>query len=147
MMQAVRTPSDERRQRLADLLHRGLSASDLDLVERQALLRLLEQLNDEQNLILMKFGSFRQVEGDVDRVQFIQKHRATLAVEEPAIGDGEEVRRRWTMFSFYVDGLVSRGLLRDTEGVGKSQGSPRVAVNPLGKLLLETIGLRVEPTA
>jgi hypothetical protein len=54
----VRTPSDERRRDLAELLRTGLSVSDADLAGHHALLDLLGRLNEPQVLILMDHGSF-----------------------------------------------------------------------------------------
>jgi len=71
---AVRTPSTDRRRDLAALLRDGLSKPDVELLEERALLRLLEQLNDAQVLILMQHGSFTEHFGDVDREAFTTQH-------------------------------------------------------------------------
>ena len=93
-----------------------------------------------QVLILMQFGSFSQAMYDSGRAKFIEQHSSVLAVQPPALGDDEAIGRPWDMCNHYVDDLVARGLLRDTEGIAKSGLRKAVEITNLGRLLLLAIG-------
>ena len=147
-VQAVRTPSDDRRLALVELLRTGLSRSDAELIDHQALLRILENINDPQILILMKHGSFSQAMHDTARAAFIAQHASTLDVRPPALGDDDDdQQRRWAIHVYYVDDLIARGLLRDVEGMVKSGSQKNVRITHLGKLLLQAIGQPVDRNA
>jgi hypothetical protein len=67
---AARSASSERRRELADLLRTGFSRPDAELIEQEALLHLLEELNEAQVLILMNWGNFRHTFGEPERAEF-----------------------------------------------------------------------------
>jgi hypothetical protein len=136
---AVRTASTQRRRDLAALLRTGLSKSDAELVEHHALLSLLERLNDPQVLILMRYGAFGQSLADPARQAFEAMHAAVLDVHPPTFGDGDDAHRRWTMYTHYEDQLIALGLLKDTEGLAKSNPRGHIEITQLGSLLLESI--------
>ena len=81
---AVQTASSERRRDLAALLRTGLSRADAELIEHQSLLRLLQQLNDLQVLILMSYGNFRRTFGDTELEEFQEKHSGLFNVTPSA---------------------------------------------------------------
>jgi hypothetical protein len=117
-----------------------LSRPEAELLEHEALLRLLERLNDAQVLILMNYGSFKQSQGDPARTAFRQKHANVFDTRPPNQGAPDEERRRWTMYRLFEDELVMLNLLRDTEGVIHSSPRRVVGVTNLGRILLHAIG-------
>ncbi len=139
---AVRSASSARRRELAALLVHGLSRSDTELVEEQALLRLLEQLNDPQVIILVFKGAFSDAMNDSVRDAFYEKHPEVF-VRAPSMSDPPEGVRRWTMYEHYQDGLAALGLLHDPEAaaVAKRQGPRHFTITRLGRLLLAAIDL------
>jgi hypothetical protein len=142
---AVRTPSIERRRDLAELLRTGMAQSDAELLHHHAMLNLLERINDAQVLILMRYGTFKSTFDDPELEAFLQFHRALFDVEPPSFDDGEEKARSWYVYRHYEDELVPLGLLEDTEGVAKSGRHRRLAITPLGKMLLDAIGRSGRP--
>jgi hypothetical protein len=141
---AVRSPSAERRCDLAELLRHGLSRPDAELIEEHAVVRLLDQLNDAQVLILMQHGSFTDSMVDPARDEFVERNADILAVMPPGYGDPEEQHRRWTMYRHYEDGLIGLNLLEDAEGIVKGGPVRRVRITALGCLLLTAIGRAAE---
>lgn len=142
---AVRSPSSQRRRDLAELLRMGLSKEDAELIEYQALLRLLEQLNDAEVLILMRYGSFQQTQDNSALQAFITEHAFVLGIDPPTKDATDDERRRWTMGSYYKDNLITLGLLRDPEGTVKAGPGKRAVITPLGKLLLAALGRPTVP--
>jgi hypothetical protein len=141
---AARSASSKRRRELADLLRTGFSRPDAELIEHEALLHLLERLNDAQVLILMDHGHFEPTFGNTKRQTFQAKHAGVFDVMPPDSGASEGQARRWVMYRHYEDDLVSLGLLRDLEGVAKSGRRRKVAIADLGRLLLDAINKNEE---
>jgi len=146
ILAAVRTGSSERRRDLAELLKSGLKRPDAELLEHEKLLRLLEQLNDAQVLILMYYGNFKGYMGEPARAEFVKQHAAIFDSRPPDSGASDDDRRRWTLYRLFEDELVNLGLLRDTEGTVKASQRRKVVLTDLGRLLLDTIGRGNAPT-
>jgi hypothetical protein len=140
VLAAVQAASTERRRDLVELLKTGLGRPDAELLEHQALLRLVVRLNDAQVLILMNYGSFAQTMGNAEREAFRKKHSAVFGARPPDSASSDDERRKWTMYRLFEDELVTLGLLRDTEGVIRSSPRRAVAITHLGRLLLDAIG-------
>jgi hypothetical protein len=139
ILAAARSPSAERRKELAEILRTGLSRDEAELVEHQALLQVLQRLNDPQVLMLMDRGNFRQTFGETEREAFHKQHAAVFDVRPPDSGASDDEARRWVMYRHYEDELVALGLLRDQEGMVKSSHRRKVAITDLGRLLLSAI--------
>jgi hypothetical protein len=107
---AVATASSDHRRDLAAILRHGLSRSDAEMLEEQALLSLRGQLNDAQVLILMDFGNFMRTFGDEERKAFHELHSPRFELLPPDSGSSDDEIRRWTMFQHYESGLESLGL-------------------------------------
>jgi hypothetical protein len=133
---AVRSASSRRRGDFAELLRTGLTLDDAAVIEHEALLRLLERLNDAQVLVLMSYGSFRQqYAGSPELKAFIAAHPGVFDIEAPTFGSSDEdAERRWTMREHYESELKTLGLLRG------QQGSREPEITALGRLLLKSIG-------
>lgn len=136
---AVRSPEQARRRDLAALLRNGLGRSDALLADDLSLLRLLGDLNESEILILMSYGNFRRTLGDQELHEFKLKHAGVFDLEPLMQGTGPEGRRRWAMYGYYVDKLVNRSLLADTDGTVKPGQLRKVKITPLGRMVLELI--------
>ena len=144
-LSAVRTASAEHRKDLAELLKHGLSRSDAEMVEEQALMSLRDRLNDAQVVILMAYGSFKRTFGDTALNEFQAAHPGVFDLSPPDSGSSPDDSRRWTMLEHYERELNALGLLRDTEGVVKSGPRRKYQITNLGRLLLEAIGRFRDP--
>jgi hypothetical protein len=136
---AVRQPSVQRRRDLAELVKSGLSRNDVEMIEHEAILRVLERLNDVQLLILMRYGAFRRSFGNPELEAFVHAH-ADVFPNPPTYGDNDDTLRRWAMYSVFEDELVQLNLLRDTEGIAKSSPQRKLGITPFGKMLLRGVG-------
>lgn len=136
---AVQTPSHDRRKDLAAFVQTGFGTDDAELMHHHALLRLLEQINEAQVLVLMSYANFSGSMGDKAHQAFLAQHPGIFSVEPPGFGDSYEVQERWAMKQFYEDQLVRLGLLKDEEGTVRS-AVRRVSVTTLGQMLLAAIG-------
>jgi hypothetical protein len=87
------------------------------LIEQQALLRLLEALNEPQTMILMSHGNFDGTFNDPPLQEFYRQYPGVFSVEPPTFESSPDESRHWAMFRHYEDELVARGLLCDTEGI------------------------------
>lgn len=136
---AVRTPSRERRYDLAAFLRTGLSQTDADLLGHEALLGVLDGLNEVQILILISYA-FRATLNDPEYEDFKRQHPGVFDVQQPVLNRPDDVvRRRWTMDQHYRSELEARGLLKDTEGIAKS-ATRQYTITTLGDLLVAAIG-------
>lgn len=136
---AAQAPSSQRRRELAELIKSGLSRPESEMIEHEALLRLLGELNDAQVLILVSYGNFRHRLNDKEYMAFIETYPNVFVRQPHSLSDPERLRL-WTMFQHYEAGLISSGLLRDTEGIVKSGVQRHLAITQLGRLLLDAIG-------
>ena len=131
---AVQTADAQKRRDFAEMLKTGLTKSETELVEYDTLLRLRQQVNEPQILMLMDKANFSGLLNDPEREAFRAKH-----------GPQEEIHRRWAISSHYAYELISLGLLRDTEGIAKSSIHRNTEITPLGGMLLDAIGRRTRP--
>ena len=137
---AVRSASATRREDLAALLVNSLSKADAEMVAQQALLRILDALNDPQVLILMRYGSFGNRHNNPELEAFVRQHPEVFGAKPPAMGDhDEENARKYGMYRYYKEAMVALGVLKDTEGVVKSRDR-NFAITELGRLVLKAIG-------
>ena len=87
----------------------------------------------------MSYGNFKRVMGDTALRDFQLKHPGVFDVRPPDQQSDADVRRRWAIHSHYIGELVTRGLLKDEEGIVKSGLRRKVKITPLGRLLLRLI--------
>jgi len=142
---AVRTASTDHRADLAELLKHGLSSSEAEMLEEQALLSLRDRINDAQVLLLMNYSNFKPTLRDGERSAFQQMHSGLFSINPPPRGSSTEDQRRWTMREHYESELATLGLLRDTEGIAKSGPQRKYEITSLGRLLLQAIGRYRDP--
>lgn len=134
---AVRAPDRARRRDLADLLRTGLSLTDADLLGHEALLRLLDRLNEVQILILIGYA-FRPTYSDPEYEAFRALHPGVFDVHAPTLGDPDEKRVPWAMDQHYKQELKTLGLLRESS-IGNSPTTYN-EITVMGDLLLAAIG-------
>lgn len=139
-LSAVRAASGQHRSDLAELLKQGLSHSEAEMLEEQALLSLRDRINDAQVLLLMSHGSFEQTFRNEERAEFQKAHPGVFGIRPTTYGSSPDERRRWTMREHYERELAAYGLLKDTEGIAKSGAVRRYEITSLGLLLLKAIG-------
>ena len=150
-VQAVRASSSERLEYIAALVARGLTSDEREEIEAKRLLKLLDQVDDDQIVILQSKLS-RHVRSE----EFFERHRKVL---EPVGAHMQSPRAdldREAMYRLARRQLVDLGLVHQTfrkprkgdlpefdekTGMIKSQGT---RLSPLGRLLLRRIGLAEE---
>jgi hypothetical protein len=154
---AVRTPSTERRRDLASLLRNGLSRPDAEMIEQQTFVRMLDELNDPEVLILMNYGSFSVLINDPARLinnpardEFRRTHATVFDVRPPTLGDSDpSSSRRWTMYQSYVSHLVRLDLAEEyLVGTPRNEAERlrQPGITPLGRMLLASIDRLVTET-
>ncbi|MCY3931987.1 MAG: hypothetical protein OXH70_09725 [Acidobacteria bacterium] len=150
-VQAVRALSSERLEYIAALVARGLTAGERDAIEAKRLLKLLDEIDDDQVVTLRsKLQRHRRSE------EFHERHGEVLAPVGAHLGSPREDLDRQAMYRLARRQLVDLGLLHQTfrrpkkgelpefdekTGMIKSHGT---SLSPLGRLLLRRIGLAEE---
>ena len=151
--QAARSTSDERREHIASLIANGLKPEAIEFVESKHLLRILGEINDMEVLVL-RFYLHATVGGDEE---FRAKHGETVRPIPVVMASPKSDLDKRTLQDSYRTHLVRLGLLRervqmdsktkmpvfDDNGFPKNRG---FQITPLGRLLLEHIGLTEQLT-
>ena len=130
---AVRATAKERIERIAELVSRGLSHDDIDLIRRKRLLQLFGEIDDDEFLLLNAYGQMPSSE-------------AWAAVQRPdpgAFGRSQEVLDEIQLFELGRDNLVRLGLLEQKEPLG-DHGRVRVHISRLGRMLLSEAGVELQ---
>lgn len=145
---AVRSPSSERRRDLGALLHNGLGVAEAELDTQMMLLRVLENLNDAEIVILTYYGRVARLATDQALKSFREKHRGLFLEERPAVNATLDEDRRWAVYSNYLRQLEQRGLLQYLKEVRARRGPddlvsprphPNMAITEFGVMLLSAI--------
>lgn len=147
-VQAVRALSSQRLDYIAALVARGLTADEREEIEAKRLLKLLNQIDDDQIVILQS-----KLSRHMRSKEFYDRHGEVLEPVAAHLGSSREDLDREAMYRLARRQLVDLGLLDQTfrkprrgdlpefdekTGMIKSQGT---RLNPLGRLLLRRIGL------
>lgn len=128
LFNVARAISEDRRKYITHLLAQGLSQDQFEHANAKKMLRLLDQLTDEE-LIFLKFYSLDPMmhggePNDADH--FYEKHLPTL---EPALDEaGSKSMYRASLQSSYRENLTSLGLIDE-----------RKKITPFGDLFLQYI--------
>jgi hypothetical protein len=148
MFSAVRAASAERRQYIAEILGRGLSAGDVARMDRNSLLRMLDDMNDAEVLLLC----FHGISDSEKAILFYERHQD--AIEGSPVSSGEtdpEEYGRAAVRGTYEARLLRLGLLEmrsyrpSHEGISAFDDQGRVRagsakISLLGRVLLREIG-------
>lgn len=140
-MVAARVTHEEKVGQIAHLVARGISSDERRIAGQQRLLRLIDQIDDEQYLLLAEQAMFHLKEG-ANRVR-VDRPRFTTYSE------GWEARAPRTLFQAGEEELVRLGLLERQLRV--TNGGPSIAsdgrdfayntkISNLGLMLLEESG-------
>lgn len=126
--QAARALSDERVERLARLVADGIRIASIPYVESRRVLRLLEELDDIEVIILASF-----LQKNSHDAEFRQKHGDVLYQKPAHLGSSQSELDADVVHNFGRQRLMQLGLLNDARSY--------VDITPLGRLLLRRIGL------
>lgn len=143
--QAVRATNDKRIEMIVEIVSRGMSSDEVDIVRRKRLATLLDQLDDDEVSILNAYGqSYGSTDGDPWRD--INRPAPPHMQSDVNELDADE------LFRLGKENLLRLGLLRRNYGsVKKGEYPPfdpkdggfksRLEVSYLGRLLLRELGL------
>ncbi|MGX7877392.1 hypothetical protein ACVDG5_036485 [Mesorhizobium sp. ORM6] len=147
-IQSSRAVSEDRRQRIAMIVADGVTGEEKAQIEAKRILRLLEQIDDDQIVILSSYLRKNQ-----DSEPFHQKHSAILRPIGAHIGSSREDLDRETIYNLARDNLIKLGLLASHFTTPKKGEIPEFDartgmlkassrdLTPLGRLFLSRIGL------
>jgi hypothetical protein len=116
MFQASRATTEERLEYIANCLKNSLTSDELEDEAQLRLLRLLNQINDAE-VIVLKFLAISAWE-QADRRAFAEKHADVLHEPDDTLGMNqrgpkvEALQRRGSFYRQYVANLASLGLIR-----------------------------------
>jgi hypothetical protein len=143
LAQAARSLTDERREYIASLLARGLSKDQTEFSQTKHLLRILEEINDVEVIILRSYAG-RDVE-------FRVKHKAVLEYEPALLGSSVDVVDNNAVQTSYREHLANLGLLSRryrtsarTDPFGTGPEIQGYDITWLGRLLLRYVGISPE---
>jgi len=133
---AVRAADRNRRRDLADLLRTGLSRTDAELLGHEALLRLLDRLNEMQIIVLISYA-FQPTFNDPEYQAFAELHPGVFDLEPPTLGDSEDKLAPWALREHYELELKTLGLLENRTIAGSNEYTE---ITTMGQMLLAAIG-------
>jgi hypothetical protein len=133
---AVRAADRNRRRDLADLLRTGLSRAEAELLGHEALLRLLERLNEVQIIILIGYA-FRPTYNDPEYQAFAELHPGVFDLAPPTLGDSEDTQAPWALREHYELELKTLGLLKNRT---IAESNEYTEITTMGEMLLAAIG-------
>ncbi|HEV8363083.1 MAG TPA: hypothetical protein VGQ52_06170 [Gemmatimonadaceae bacterium] len=147
LRQAARASSRDRISHIANIIANGLTASEARAEDRGYLLKLLDELNDVEVLILCAHSRDTMLSAK----EFHERHSEALRREYPTYGDPPELLDRDSIRGNYEQHLVRLGLLEEIyhapyrkplalDRYGKPEGIHR-ELSHLGRYLLREIGL------
>ena len=144
LRQVSRSLSDERREYIANLISRSLSAEEIEFHESKHLLRILGEVTDVE-VIWLRAHSYSK-----DHQEFRERHNHVLG---PVVPTTPEEQRRATLQKSYQEHLVRLGLLDSEYEVDSETNRPEFddwknafeirgyRLTDLGRLMLIELGL------
>ncbi|WP_010448476.1 hypothetical protein [Vibrio rotiferianus] len=148
-VQAARTMTDERRKYIANIIANGIDSEVIEYSESKYLLKLFQELNEEE-VIWLRF--YLKPTANEDK-EFRDKHKNILEPIHAYIGSGDRTVERSSLQTSYIEHLERLGLTRSHHRINRETGIPefdrftgKIAIShrtltPIGKLLLKQIGL------
>lgn len=152
LRQSVRSLSNERREYIASIIANSLTQEKIEYIESKHILRILGEINDIE-VIWLCFYAYRFQNGDDE---FQQKHDKILKYNHAHYNSPQQVRDKETFQKSYRDHLIQLDLLKPEyksvrydssnelamiDKASKNLSLLRYDITPLGKLLLQQIGL------
>lgn len=151
-VQASRAITDERREYIASVVANGLDDEEIEYLESKFILKLLQELND-QEIIWLRYFMVPTVGGDQD---FRDKHKNVLYPIDAYLGSDNRTIERANLQEQYKEHLERLGLIRAHYRIDRNtkmpefdkiSGRPKVSyrdLTPLGRMVLKQIGLSNE---
>lgn len=151
-VQASRSLTDKRRKYVANVVANGIDDETIEYSESKYILKLLQELN-EQEIIWLRFFMVHPISGDDE---FRKKHINVLAPVRAYLGSDERTIEKASLQDSYKDHLERIGLIRShyrmDRGTGmpefdKFSGKPSVSyrdLTPIGRMILKQIGFTDE---
>jgi hypothetical protein len=145
----ARSPSDERRKYIANLIANSLTPEHISFVESKHILRILGEINDVE-MVWLRFYLHPTMGGDDE---FRGKHEEILKPVGAYLGSPQADLDKNTLNNSYKEHLAQLGLLEarfqmdlgtHTPVLDRRTGSPKVQgyeITSLGRLLLREVGL------
>ena len=142
---AARSTSPDRLERIAEIIFRGLSKTDTDLIRRKRLLALFGEIDDDQFVILNAYG--QAIGGNASQVW------DTVDLPPPAtLGSSQEQLENAELYELGKQNLLRLGLLERKYGHVKKDSYPpfdpksggfksRLEISHLGRMLLREAGM------
>ncbi|CAO3429340.1 hypothetical protein [Azospirillum doebereinerae] len=145
--QAARALSEERKRYIAELVAKGMDSDKSAKKESRHILRILNQIDDAQIVILNSYQSkYQKIDEDGDD-DFFDRHREILGPFSREIGEDNSEMEKAELKDAFEHHLSSFGLLRvKTEDYGSLDGgidtrSVTYEITPQGERFLKALGL------
>lgn len=140
MWQSARALSDERKQYVAELVSKGMASNGAERQESRHALRILNQLDDAQIIILVSYQSKYQRIGDEATAAFYKKHRDVLGPFSREISANNKDRGKAELKDAFERHLSSFGLL-DVKSEDYNTGRVSYELTAQGRRFLEYLGI------
>lgn len=146
--QASRAITDERRKYIANIVTNGIDDDAIEYSESKYILKLLQDIND-QEIIWLRFFMFPTINGDDT---FREKHKNILHPIRAHIGADERTIEKASLQETYKEHLDRIGLIRSHYRIDRATGMPEFdkfsgkpsityrTLTPIGKMVLKQIG-------
>jgi hypothetical protein len=140
MWQSARAFSDGRKQYIAELVSKGMASDGAERQESRHTLRILNQLDDAQIIILSSYQSkYRQI-GSEATAAFYIKHRNILGPFSRELRSSNKDRGKAELKDAFERHLSSFGLL-NVKSEDNNTGQSSYELTAHGRRLLEYIGI------
>lgn len=152
LRQAARSVSQERREYIASLVARSLTAEQVEYQEAKHLLRILGELNDVE-ILWLRLHLVSTLGGDEE---FRKKHEDVFRPVQAVIGAGRSILDKAALQESYKEHLAQLGLLERQYQIDSRTKQPEYdsftgalklrgyRLTPLGRLLLRYICLATD---
>lgn len=146
---ASRSFTDQRRAQIASVIRNGLDEESITYSESKYVLRLLQELN-EQEIIWLRYYLNPTISGDKE---YRTKHENILKIIPVSMGSDEKTREKAAIQESYKEHLERIGLIKSNYNISrdtgipefdKSTGKPKVknrSITSLGRLVLKQIDM------
>ena len=146
MHQATRSLSEERQRCIAELVARGLTSASAEAARARHFMRVLNQLDDSQIILLSSFLQKYQILSSQDAKEFYERHRDVLGPFSKEIGGDPQEHAKAANKDSMLAHLTAFGLLEpqySLGGSGKSfrQQIHRYELTPQGREFLAFVGV------
>jgi hypothetical protein len=151
-VQASRSLTDERRKYISNVVANGVDNETIEYLESKFILKLLQELN-EQEIIWLRFFMVPTIGGDDE---FRKKHRNILGPVRAHLGSDDRTIEKAALKDSYIEHLERLGLIRSHYHMDRNTGMPEFDkfsgkpsvsyrdLTPIGRMTLKQIGFTDE---